>query len=626
MTPDLAALVPPKYDELITAWLSAIEPPPVETPADWAEANLYLPSDGNSEPGELVLSTAQRGVLDATVEPGVHTIVLCGASQSGKSLTMDARTLWEIAQQPGPSLVVHPTDAKGTQWKQDRFDPLVKKSKALRELIGGGRKGGGDNKAEAKYPGGRLAVASAHKPDDLAARAVRWLKLDEVDRFPASAGREGNPIRLATKRTETYASKGQSLTMIASTPVRMADSNIWTLYLRGDQRKFFCTCESCGAEWLFAFDNVKWSPGKPETARLQCPHCEAKHDEQARTRMLESGEWQATAEGERGLVSFHWSALVSKFASLQHIVSQFESIKTTQDRITFVNTVLAEPIDNAELSLDLESGSLHEPAVKLTAPYELPIDYVVAGADVQANRIEVLFFAELTGGRSAILDHVILSGDTHVEPDLTANVPTVWNDFDRLLGRTFKLKGGAEVPIAACAVDSQYNTQRVAEFTFLQQRKRQRRVFPIKGMPQPGRLHIEARGKLRDLTRLHLVGTYDLKIMLYRRLMIDDATQSGHIVIADHMDAAFYDGLAAEQFVTEAKRNGDVVSRWKPIAGIRNEPLDCLVYAAAMSTLVAKPYAARKARAAAEKQAPQKTYADAMRELNDISNGRGTVQ
>jgi phage terminase large subunit GpA-like protein len=50
-----------------------------------------------------------------------------------------------------------------------------------------------------------LNFASSHKPDELAARAIKYLFLDEVDRFAQSAGIEGCPILLALKRTKTKA-------------------------------------------------------------------------------------------------------------------------------------------------------------------------------------------------------------------------------------------------------------------------------------------------------------------------------------------------------------------------------------------------------------------------------------
>ncbi|MDH8329816.1 phage terminase large subunit family protein, partial [Klebsiella pneumoniae] len=75
------------------------------------------------------------------------------------------------------------------------------------------------------------------KPDELAARAIKFLFLDEVDRFAVSAGVEGDPIGLAIKRTKTFEGKGRKV-VIVSTPTSRAGSRINQWYLRGDQRKF----------------------------------------------------------------------------------------------------------------------------------------------------------------------------------------------------------------------------------------------------------------------------------------------------------------------------------------------------------------------------------------------------
>src|SRR5205823_3094135 len=155
-------------------------------------------------------------------------------------------------------------------------------------------------------------------PDELAARAIKFLFLDEIDRFATSAGAEGDPIGLAIKRTKTFEGKGRKI-VIVSTPTTRMGSRINQHYLRGDQRKFKVTCPDCGYCAPLVFENLKWEEGKPWTAHLACEECGVVHTEAQRREMIESGKWEATAIGEPGVRSYHLNELASKFSTLPSV-------------------------------------------------------------------------------------------------------------------------------------------------------------------------------------------------------------------------------------------------------------------------------------------------------------------
>lgn len=586
----MTGLVAPAYHDLSLAWRAAFAPPARMRVADWAEANLMLPAESNAEPGPLRLTAAQRGVLDSTEEPGVHTVVLMGASQSGKSLVIDARTAWEIAQAPGPALVVHPTQAKAEDWTTGRLDPIIRSSPALRSLIGSTRAYGGDSATGKDFPGGRLVVASAHKPDDLAARAIKYLRLDEIDRFPQSAGREGSPVKLATKRLETYIGRG-ALAIIASTPVRAKDSAILAQYLRGDQRKFHTTWPCCGCVGVIQFNHVKWPKGNPAAAHLECPDCRTHHNEVARRRMLDGGEWQPTAEAmDSGVVSFHWSALISHFTTLGRIAQQSEDAVTPADKRVFVNTVLAEPYDDADEETSLEAVTLQDRATSIRSPYSSDITIIAAGVDVQPDRVELTYLACKGANGFAVLDHVVLPGDTTAPVNFRSDTETVWHKLDGALAVTFPLDNGQTLQLAIAGVDSGFNTQNVAEFVAYQRQHRKRRVLALKGTSGFDKPYLREGSKLRALTQLFLIGVDVVKRDAQRMLNLTSGPNA--IALPDHLEGNYFDGLAAEKLVTKYVR-GYAKPEWHRIVK-RNEPLDCLTYALAMITLAQKTPGATK--------------------------------
>ena len=60
---------------------------------------------------------------------------------------------------------------------------------------------------ELQFDGMYLALSGANSPASLSSRPIRFLLLDEVDKYPANAGKEADPISLARERTKTFSNK-----------------------------------------------------------------------------------------------------------------------------------------------------------------------------------------------------------------------------------------------------------------------------------------------------------------------------------------------------------------------------------------------------------------------------------
>jgi hypothetical protein len=88
--------------------------------------------------------------------------------------------------------------------------------------------------------------------------------LDEVDRYPASAGDEGDPISLVKKRAQTYLRRGGKL-LAGSTPDIAGLSLIEDLVDQGDRRVWLVPCHhgGCGHEQRLEFERLKWDRRRP---------------------------------------------------------------------------------------------------------------------------------------------------------------------------------------------------------------------------------------------------------------------------------------------------------------------------------------------------------------------------
>ena len=391
-------------ENLARSWLGALVPPPKVAPSSFAEREIILPGSANAIPGPLRLAPYQRELVDVIADDDTEIIVFMLSSQTGKSISIDAMLGYCIACDPGPMLHVSPTGARSEDFVRDRFDPLIAASPSLRSLVGTGqdtRKGsaGGTNSLSSKsFPGGQLNFASSRKPDELAARAIKYLLLDEVDRFALSAGIEGDPVGLAIKRTTTFKGKGRKV-VIVSTPTSRNASRINQWYLKGDQRKFVVSCPDpdCGHRAPLAFDSLRWDEGKPSTAHLVCEECGVVITEEQRREMIEAGTWEPTATGEPGIRSYHLNELASKFSTLESVAQQAENAKTPEQKQAFHNTTLALVYD-AGTEVELSSSELQQRAEPIVVPWASDILFVTAGVDVQSNRLECTFLAHHADG------------------------------------------------------------------------------------------------------------------------------------------------------------------------------------------------------------------------------------
>lgn len=564
-------------EQMARSWLKAFAPPPKIAPTTFAESEIILPGSANAIPGPLRLARYQRELVEAFADDEVEIIVLMLASQTGKSISIDAMMGYGIACGPGPMLHVSPTGARSEDFVRDRFDPLVSSSPVLRALIGTGqtaRKGssGGVNSLVAKsFPGGQIGFASSHKPDELAARAIKFLFLDEVDRFAITAGIEGDPIGLAVKRTKTFEGRGRKV-VIVSTPTSRAGSRINQWYLRGDQRKFVVVCPDCNHEAPLAFENLKWDEGKPATAHLVCEECGVVHTEGQRRAMIESGRWQATAHGEPGVRSYHLNEIASKFSTLERIAQQFEDAKTPEQKQAFYNTTLAQVYD-AGTEVELSSSELQQRAEPIAAPYAADIMFITAGVDVQPDRLECTFLAHHADNTSTVLNHLKMMGDTSGD--------AVWRDLDDALGTEFAIRDGRRLVVAVTAVDSGFSADQVMKFVNAQRRK-SRATHIVKGKSDFDRLPLARGGRLKGQMQLLIVGTDTVKHSIQKHLAMQEVGP-GFIRLPDHLPPEYFDGLASEELRTKTVKGAPKYFYHQTVR--KNEPLDCLVYARAIANL-----------------------------------------
>jgi len=414
-------------------------------------------------------------------DPRVKRVVIKSSAQVGKSEILLNILAFFVAHDPSPVMLLQPTLEMAEAFSKDRLAPMIRDTPAIRHKFADPRsRDSGNTLLHKKYPGGHITLAGANSPASLASRPIRVVLADEVDRYPISAGTEGDPITLVMKRNTTFFNAKELLT---STPTTAGASRIEAAFEESDQSLFYVPCPACGAFHILQFENFRWEEGKSipgqdgrqvrtaTAAWFECPHCQAKMDEVARLRAIRQGYWEASAEfrGTRGF--WLWEAY-SPWSSCLRIANGWLAAQGRPEQLkAFVNTTLGrtwretgEAPDEEKLLSRCEDYHLGKvPSGGL---------FLTAGADVQADRIEVQVVAWGRGKESWLVDYQILLGDT-ARLDSPA-----WVGLTGVLNRSYPHEGGATLGLQMMAVDSGYQAQTVYSWA---RQQGATRVLVIKG-------------------------------------------------------------------------------------------------------------------------------------------------
>lgn len=534
----------------------------------------------------------QRGIMNAISDASVETVVVKTSAQVGKTECILNTVGYHVDQDPSPIMVVMPTERDAETWSKDRFAPMARDTPCLRGKLSDPKSRDGSNKIlHKKFAGGHLTIVGANAPSGLAMRPIRILLCDEVDRYPASAGAEGDPVNLARKRTVTFWNRK---IVLVSTPTIKGVSRIDAAWEESDKRRFWVPCPDCGTHQILRWEQVHWEkePGGahlPETAHYVCEDCGAAWSDAKRWSVIRHGEWRAENPFV-GIAGFHLNEIYSPWVRLENMVRAFLSAKDqgAEGMKTFVNTSLGETWVETGEAPDWER--LYDQR-QLWSPGTVPKGglFLTAGADIQKDRIEADVWAWGRGLESWLVDHIVIEGGPH-DPD-------PWLKLEGLLDQSWPHESGAHLRIAKLAVDTGYEASAVYAWA---RRVGFGQVAPIKGVegfnrssPVSGPTFVDATDggkKLKRGARLWTVSVSTFKSETYRFLRAARPTDEeraegaeylpGTVHLPTWVETEWLKQLVAEQLVTVKNKRGFTRLEWQKLRE-RNEALDCRVYARA---------------------------------------------
>jgi len=510
--------------------------------------------------------------MDAVNDPAVETITIMSSARIGKTEILNNIIGYFIDQDPSPMLMVQPTLDAAQHWSKDQFAPMVRDKPCISNKVAESKSRDESNTILHKtFPGGLIYITGANSPIGLRRSTIRILLLDEVDGYPPSAGVEGDPVKLAKKRTVTFWNRKIIET---STPTIKGISRIEASWEESDQRLYHVPCPPCGMFQVLHWGGVKFDKNDLSSVHYECEHCHAPLSEANKYVMVRQGRW-IPRHPERGRhAGFHINELYSPWSNWRLMVEEFlEARKRPEALKVWVNTSLGETWEEEE-SYSIDNEKL---ASRIEQYEDLPegVILLTAGVDVQDDRLECLVKGWGLEDESWFIDLKVFYGSPgHGE---------VWNMLDTYLRGRWKHELGVSLGLTSVCIDSGgHFTQNVYQFTKARQG---RRFFAVKGMGGYGKPFI---GKVSRNNRHRALviplGVDTAKELVYARLEIEDPGP-GYMHFSQNCDEEYFNQLTAERHITKYNR-GFPTKVWVKKEGQRNEALDMEVYALAAYTLL----------------------------------------
>lgn len=517
--------------------------------------------------------------MDRFTDPLIEKIVLCFGAQLGKTETELNMIGYALDQTSSPTMMVYPTDTIAKFASDKRVQPMIKSVKSISDKFDENSK-----LLELDFNNGNyMVLVGANSPSSLSSRSIKYLFFDEIDKYPAFAGKEADPIKLATERTKTFVDK--KIVMV-STPT-VESGNIWQAFMSANERRqYYVPCPHCGVSQTLKFKQIKWPEEHNDnadmirdTAYYECEHCGERIYDKHKMEMLRSGEWRAVNKSQSKVrsVSYHLSSIYSPWVTFGDVAYEFKNSKDTPATLmNFINSWLAEPWRSSKTksTQNLEFTQSSYPCGVVPDKAVL----LIASVDVQLDHFWWEVRAYAPGVKSYLIDY---------------GQASTWEDLEEIIiNREYPSEYGEPRQVMKAGIDSGFRTDEVYQFCS----RFPEVCIPVKGssnhstMAAPYTMTSLEKGVVGGL-KLYVLNTDYWKDFIFAR-MIRSADEVGTIHLYKDCPQEYSDHLRSEekQEIRNVK-TGAVTVQWKPLTSHPvNHLLDTCTYNAAVADIAGVKY------------------------------------
>lgn len=600
-----AAVRATRLNIAISKALAGMKPPQNYTVTEWAEKKRRLSSESSAETGAYRVSRTPylREIMDAFTDPKIRRLVLVSSSQIGKSELENNIIGYIIDQDPSSILFVHPTTVDAKEYSKLRIAPMIRDCPTLRRKVASPKsRDSGNTILQKTYPGGILTLCGSTEAHALASKPIRYVIGDERDRWAVSAGKEGDPWKLAMARQITFYN---AKAVEVSTPTIKGASAIADSFYEGTMERWCVQCPHCGEYHDIKFENIRFDIKETVVQKKTqyevsnilylCPGCACVSEEAEIKR--QPAKWIAENPDayKRGVRSFWLNSFVSPWASWESTILEYLYARGSTEKMQVVyNTRFGELWeDRGDLASEdtLMSRREAEPygLQEGGTPIELPDGVLVltAGVDTQDDRMEYEVVGHGHFGQTWGIEKGIVMG----RPD----DPDTWRKLDEVLfDRQFHFADGITLRLSLSFVDQGGHFS--GEVRQECHNRIGKKVFAIMGSTKhdapytdrPKKQKIMIKGRYIGSCWMYEIGVDSGKQRIMDALRVEEpGPRYCHFPKRDDYGAGYFAGLLSERLEYDTKKKQPWV--WKKIPGHeRNEALDCRNYAMAAFQVIPK--------------------------------------
>ncbi len=224
--------------EMLKAAAASCRPRAMVDRSKWCADNLYLPAETSATPGpyDLERYAYLKEPLDAVADPDVEQIVLCWATQLGKTTLLQAILASQAMLAPVPAMLGS-ADKDSLVELRDKFYALAEASPAVAPTLPDLRL---RNNRWIDVGGTRCHLAYSYNTQRMSGKSCALVLCTELDRWRKTLT-HGDPFKIISQRVKAF----HRFKIVAeSTPSNEA-SRIYRLYEQSDQRRFLVPCPEC---------------------------------------------------------------------------------------------------------------------------------------------------------------------------------------------------------------------------------------------------------------------------------------------------------------------------------------------------------------------------------------------
>ncbi|HET8870289.1 MAG TPA: phage terminase large subunit family protein [Aquabacterium sp.] len=570
------------------------------TTTAWATEHRYLSAKAAAKQGKWKghLTPWVQGIHEALDDPSITKVVCMKSAQvawtDGVLLNYIGR---RVHTDPCPMIVMFAKEGAAKEFEAEKFTPMVEATPVLGDILPITKSRDKNNRWAFKgFPGGFLKLVASNSPSSVKSTPAPVVAVEEPDDCNENVKGQGDTITLLEERTKSFPRRK---VIYGGTPTIKGFSRVQQAYEASDQRKFWIPCPDCGEHQVLAWEHVHWTEDSEndhevfgrvnfESVRYVCQHCGSMWTDAQKNQAVRLGQWRADVPFV-GVAGFYINELYSPFAgskmalllqkylTAMHALAQGDDTKIRSFRNNTEGLPYEYPSETPEAG-DVKTRA--EDYAERTVPRGGLI--LTAGVDVQHDRLAVVIRAWGRGEESWLVYWGELFGSTLV-PGQGA-----WADLDKLLTSTFMHASGTELKISAVSIDGSDGNRTEIVHAYVRPR-RHLRFMAVKGAAETtnDRREIFSTPRKADVGRrnkpakhgldTYIVGTARAKDLILETRLGLTGSGPGRIHWYSSVRPDYWDQLVSE--VKAPSRINRMRKVWTKKAGVRNEALDCEVYA-----------------------------------------------